>query len=593
MKRLEIPISEIYSADFETRAGEKANEEQKTWVWGWAICKIQDFEEVKTGNNIESFLNYIASPGNKIVYFHNLKFDGVFIMDYLLKNGFTHVTTRKIGIKQFSILMDGQKKLFRIKVRFSQRCLVEFRDSFKKIPSSVESIARDFKTKYQKASIDYVLDRPEDYEMTPEEVEYISNDVRIVAEALMSLYKEGYNGLTIGSDALRVYKQIFGDTKQNKKFRTIFPVLDKEEDSFVRKAYRGGWTYCRPDKIGEHEKVYHYDVCSLYPSNMTSYKYTLVGEEKQNIYPYSYGQYFKGQYNPKYAYKYPLYIQHFKAIFVLKEGYLPTIQLKGNFMFGAHEYITDSMGEQELYLTNIDMELFFEHYDVLAIEYIDGYCYRAASGFFDKYIEQFIEIKNTSVGAKRQIAKLFLNNLYGKFATSIETECVVPIFDVESNKVKFITESSGEREPVYAPVGVFITAYSRRFTIVTAQLNYAYFIYSDTDSLFLSRPLIGGEIHGKKLYTWADECAKEKNGYYEKTIFLGSKRYAKLSNGKWKIVCAGMGKDAVQKFLKNVEDGTMTMKDYKIGLKLEDCNLKAKTVDGGIILVPNGFELKG
>lgn len=592
MKRLEI--TEIYSADFETRGGERAIEEQKTWVWAWAICKIQNFEEVTTGNNIASFIKNISSPGNKIIYFHNLKFDGFFIMDYLMKNGFKHVTTRKIGIKQFSILMDGQKKLYQIKVRFSQRCLIQFRDSYKKIPSSVDSIARDFKTKYQKTLIDYTLDRPEDYVMTPEEVEYISNDVRIVAEALYSLYKEGYDGLTIGSDALRVYKQIFGDTKQNKKFRTIFPILERKEDSFVRKAYRGGWTYCRPDRVGVHERVYHYDVCSLYPSNMTSYKYNVGGEEKQNKYPYSHGIYFKGQYDKeKYGYKYPLYIQHFKAIFILKEGYLPTIQLKGNFMFGASEYVTDSLGEQELYLTNIDMELFFEHYDVLAIEYIDGYCYRAASGFFDEYIEHFIEIKNTSVGAKRQIAKLFLNNLYGKFATSIQTDCVVPVLDTERNKLVFVTESQAERAPVYVPVGVFITAYSRRFTIMTAQQNYENFIYSDTDSLFLTKPLIGGEIHGKKLYTWSDECAKEKNGYYEKIIFVGAKRYAKLSCGRWKIVCAGMGKDAVEKFLKNVEDGTMNMNDFKIGLKLKDCNLKAKTVDGGVLLVPNGFELKG
>ncbi len=592
MKKKDFTLSDIYVADFETRAGENAIKEQKTWVWAWAICNLENYEDVTTGNTISSFKDLISKPGDKLIYFHNLKFDGIFIMDYLLKNGFRFTHKRKLEIKEFSILMDGQKKLFQIKVRFSKRCLVEFRDSYKKIPSSVSAIADGFKTKYKKTEIDYELDRPEDYVMTEEEIEYIANDVRVVAEALRHMYSEGYDGLTIGSDALKKFKSIFGDNGKNSKFRNIFPVLEKDEDSFVRKAYKGGWTYCRPDKTGRHKNIYHYDVCSLYPSNMSEIEYELCGNLYKNIYPYQAGQYYKGKFNEKYAYKYPLYIQHFKAVFTLKDGYLPTVQLKGNYMFGNTEYVTDSKGEQELYMTNIDLELFFEHYDVLAIQYIDGYAYRAASGFFDNYINHFIEIKNSETGAKRQIAKLFLNNLYGKFASSMDVTSVAPVLDEDGDKIRFEVFEHSEKEPVYAPVGAFITAYSRRFTIKTAQANYENFIYSDTDSLFLTKQLEYGEVHGKKLYTWTCESAEEENGCYTDVIFLGSKRYAKKVGKDWKIVCAGMGKDAVKKFIDNIKTDMMSIDDFKIGLKLENCNLKAKTVSGGVVLVSNGFELK-
>ena len=51
------------------------------------------------------------------------------------------------------------------------------------------------------------------------------------------MFEQGLNKMTIGSDALNVYK------KMNPYFNDFFPVFDYELDSYLRESYRGGFTY--------------------------------------------------------------------------------------------------------------------------------------------------------------------------------------------------------------------------------------------------------------------------------------------------------------------------------------------------------------
>lgn len=62
---------------------------------------------------------------------------------------------------------------------------------------------------------------------------------------------------------------------------------------------------------------------------------------------------------------YPLYIQTISCIFELKPNKIPTLQIKNNPSFLPNEYIKSSDGDiVTLTLTSVDLELFFEHYDV-------------------------------------------------------------------------------------------------------------------------------------------------------------------------------------------------------------------------------------
>lgn len=73
----------MFTADFETTTDEK-----DCRVWAWAVCDINKPDDISLGNSIESFFNFLQSQGSNTYYFHNLKFDGEFIIYYLLKNGF-------------------------------------------------------------------------------------------------------------------------------------------------------------------------------------------------------------------------------------------------------------------------------------------------------------------------------------------------------------------------------------------------------------------------------------------------------------------------------------------------------------------------
>jgi hypothetical protein len=64
------------------------------------------------------------------------------------------------------------------------------------------------------------------------------------------------------------------------------------------------------------------------------------------------------------------------------------------------------------------MDLFLEHYKVYNLEYICGYMFKKCTGIFNPYIDHWMEIKANSEGGTRQLAKLMLNSLYGKFATN-------------------------------------------------------------------------------------------------------------------------------------------------------------------------------
>ena len=76
-----------YTADFETTTDEK-----DCRIWAYALCNIEDPTEFHYGTTFEEFIDFCAdSYNNFTVYFHNLKFDGSFIISWLLNNGFKYI----------------------------------------------------------------------------------------------------------------------------------------------------------------------------------------------------------------------------------------------------------------------------------------------------------------------------------------------------------------------------------------------------------------------------------------------------------------------------------------------------------------------
>ena len=531
---------------------------------------------------------------------------------------------------------------------------IEIRDSLKLLPFSVKRIGESFGTKHKKLDMEYTGFRYAGCDITKEEQEYIANDVFVVKEALEIMFKQGHNKLTIGSCCLEEYKKICRSSLEIQlDYAEMFPNLydfkiDKQEHKYnnagdwLRKSYRGGWCYLvkgKENKIKTNGTTA--DVNSLYPSMMSS--------KSGNKYPIGLPKFWTGNFIPEEALKENMYyFVRIKTRFYIKDNYLPFIQVKGDLKYKGTEsletsdvynhenddyfpYYIDKNGniqqaKVELTLTMTDYQLIKEHYELVDFEIIDGCYFYSMVGIFDEYINKYAKIKKESKGALRELAKLFLNNLYGKMASSTDSSFKIA-YVKDDKSIGFMQVVENEKEPGYIAIGSAITSYSRNFTIRAAQKNYygaekRGFIYADTDSIhcdLLPQEIKGIEVDDKEFCCWKLESC------WDKAIFTRQKTYIEhvthenlipLEESKQynNIKCAGMPKkckdlfeismqgtadvnenwsDEEKEFLFDKDNKPIVRdySDFKVGLKVPD-KLRPIRIRGGVLLVNTTYEMR-
>lgn len=548
-----------YLADFET-----TTTAEDCRVWGWGIASVANPENVEYGEDIASFVERISDE-HSLTYFHNLAFDGAFILDYLFRLGYEYTEERVPGLKEFTTLISNMGKFYQIRVCWESGKVTEFRDSLKKLPMSVKNIAKSFQLEQVKGEIDYHYLRPPGWVMTDEEREYVKNDVQIVAQAIKLELAEGMTRMTVGADSLAQYKSMMG-----RDFDRHFPVLAASLDAEIRRAYRGGWAHVKEQWRGKLVGAGQvFDVNSLYPSVMYS-----------KVLPYGEPLYYADGL-PEPSDEYPLFIACITFTAKLRDDHLPCIQIKNSSMFTPTEYVTEILDPVTMYVTSVDLALWEEHYDMDILAYNGAWMFRGVVGFFNDYIDHWMRIKEESDGGKRLIAKLHLNSLYGKFATNPDVTSKIPVFDEEKDIVRLIEGPPETRNPVYTAMGVFITSYARDLTIRTAQDHYGRFVYADTDSLHLL--LEGTETgKGKALRVHPTELGAWKHEYdFSAGIFIRAKAYTELTDKGYQTHIAGMPESIAQH---------VTFESYRDGATFEG-KLAPKRVPGGIILKDVGFTL--
>ena len=582
-----------YVADFET-----TTIPEDCRVWAYAIVDIEDYDKVIIGTNIEDFIDWCSKQkGSPKIFFHNLRFDLSFVMDALFRMGYTHTTEKEDRqTKTFNTMISDKGLVYQCEIIFYRKGKnirkVILQDSLKLIPLKVKEIPKAFGLEECKGEIDY--DRhnklPPNSPLSEEEKDYIIHDVVIVAKAINYMYSQGLNKMTIGSCALDEYKSIIGKGT----FKRWYPTPEYHND--VKQSYRGGFTYLNPKfaSVPVKEGI-TLDVNSLYPSVLRSHVCPL---------PFGTPIFFEGRYRPNPIY--PLFTQMFRCQFEIKPGKIPTIQIKHSLDYQGNEYLTSSNGEEVvLCLNSVDLELFFDHYDVYNIEYLSGWMFKASVGMFDKYIDKWSANK---IKAKKEgnrgfyfISKQFLNSLYGKFGTDITTVNKVPYY--QDDQVKYYYSQPESKKGVYIAVASFVTSYARRITITSAQKitddynagkSDIQFVYADTDSLHCSSPGFklpeGLDIDPYKLGAWKYESkfySEDGNG----AKYLRQKCYIEnftedIDNPNpeyhLKITVAGMPEECYEQ---------VTFDNFEIGANYYG-KKQPKTVPGGTVLVEGTFTIK-
>lgn len=560
-----------FSCDFETTTEPFYNKYGYTRVWVWGAVDL-DTLDFYHDNDIKSFINFISDIPSSTLYFHNLGFDSEFIIYYLLSSGYKRQDRKEN--KSFNTIIDRNGAIYEMLIIFENGNRCEIFDSYKKIPLKVEKIPKAFGLQEMKGTIDYDLERPEGYIPSDEELKYLYHDCNIVALALNKQFEQGLDKMTIGSDALNYYINMMGG---DKVFKGLFPTLSYEADNFIRESYKGGFVYVSPRFTNITFKGISFDVNSLYPS---------VYSGNNGPLPYGVPIWFEGEY--KEDPNFPLYIIKILVDFTIKPNHIPTIQIKHYSRFLDTEYLEKSDGPVELTLTKPDFELFLEHYDIGFISYYGGYKFRGCDKLFTAYAKHWgdVKIQASKDGNEgmRTIAKLLLNNLYGKLCLSTIRINKQPYLDYDSDSVKYETLEPNFIDSVYTACGSFITSYARCQTIRSAQANYDRFVYADTDSIHL----IGTEIptnipiDDNLLGYW--KCEGEFEGK-----FLRPKTYIKIKDGKVKITCAGMP-DNIKHEIDGLEfEDAFAMFDYG---KTYDGKLIPKRVKGGVVLFNTQFSIK-
>lgn len=639
-----------FVGDFETTVYDN---QEYTEVWASACVELFT-EDVKIFHSIGEQFEYFKSlKTNVVCYFHNLKFDGSFWLAYLFSIGYKQAVEKfgdsvddirflkkkEMENNTFSYVISNLGQWYTITVKTGKH-FIEFRDSLKLLPFSVKQIGKSFETKHKKLEMEYKGFRYAGCEITPEEQEYIKNDVLVVKEAVEIMFREGHKRLTIGSCCLAEYKALIGRIAYTALFPNLYDVpIEKSQygsetaGEYIKKSYRGGWCYLVK---GKERKQYHNgvtaDVNSLYPSMMSS--------ESGNAFPVGPPTFWRGNYIPDDALEIgKYYFIRVRTRFYLKTDKLPTIQIKSSWLYKATEMLETSdiykdgqyhthyynldgdlvPATVEMTLTMTDYQLIRDHYDLVDFEILDGCFFDAEIGIFDEYIEKYKKIKMESTGAKRQLAKLFLNNLYGKMAAGTNSSFKVAYMR-EDESVGFYGVVADDKTPGYIPVGSAITSYARNFTIRAAQENFygahkPGFIYADTDSIHCDIPeeqLKGITVHPKNFCCW------DLESHWKTGLFVRQKTYIEIEEKEGKEVynvkCAGMPDKCKNLFIDSITGKTLdtktedekeklteeekeflktkrTLSDFDIGLVVPG-KLLPHRIKGGVVLKDTTYEMR-
>lgn len=548
-------VKSEYTADFETTGIKNYEQDGEVRVWLWSLVSIYDNEECYYGTTIETFIDKLISLKVTKVWFHNLRFDGYFLLYGLENNGY------KFNI-DYTIAIDNMGNWFEIRIIFND-LVCKVWDSLKKFPNqSVQSISKLYGIEGKKEYPDFNKYIPIIYLPTNKEIEYCIQDSKIMAYALQQEYKKGHDKITLSTDAFTEVKQLIG----GKFWRNNFPLLSLDDDTWLRDAYGGGWVYVNPKY--ENKEVYNvnvYDINSMYPDKMKNFPL-----------PYGYPNYNQ---NPD---KDDLYVVRFKAIFQIKKGYLPTIHNHSS-LIGVSKYYYYSDEPIQLTMTNIDYELFKEHYKFSIVEEEPFYrCFKSKVGLLAPYIDKYMKEKADATIendlAKRLLAKLYLNSPYGKTGMRPNRISRQPYFD-EDGIIKFKPVTT-ESESVYVPYAIFVCSWARNQIIRMAQDNIDKFVYADTDSLHLvdGGTIDNKEVHKTQLGKWKYE------GNFDIAKYIRPKTYIHADNNYnvQEIKCAGMPDNIKMKLSYN---------DFLVGKEFEG-KLIQKHVKGGCLLCPTTYRIK-
>lgn len=590
---------DIYFADFETLTKESEDFKKlgHTDVYMW--CLLKDENNFKIGTTLDEFFHYISRQlsNYNIIYFHNLSFDGNFIIKYLFRNNFSLIKDGKINKnkKCFTIFNKG-KNIYKIEVNWKlhgRRVRVIFLCSLKILSSSIKQLGKQFGYEKMEASgelieLGIIKDEEEFYNkggfsisgIFKEKMEkYIHQDCLIAKKAMDSFVENIRNSGLLYSkkfkqDAFNIHKKMTAGAisyhlsknyiYENEPYNYKKYFISAKDYRLAHKWFAGGFTQFNPsyhDEILEGVNGLVLDINSSYPYSMT--KLLPVGALQKSI-------------NPLWKYHLEFYEIKVKDAWI-KNEYWDFVILKNwktDRVKVGDRYVRE-LRNFTCYYTKDEWEFIQTIYH-FEIKKINVY-YSEADYILKGFVEKLYNYKsNSKTAGERLTWKIMLNSLFGKQATRLEFEKELIVDQAtfekyklgdkiqDKNEERYVSRKGNEKfffqEELYTLgtmlvennkercsnilIAVYITSYSRLMLWEAIKnVGIKNWLYCDTDSIFIKnwteksiKKIL--ELHPTKLGAW-DLESKIKSGK-----ILGAKRYGFLTeNGKVKLAFSGLNKE--------------------------------------------------
>ncbi|MBO7345317.1 MAG: hypothetical protein J6U92_05210 [Clostridia bacterium] len=454
------------TADFETSATEDGNDVR---VWAWGLSDIMEYD-FQHGNNIDSFLDTIL--GDRYVYdigFHNLKYDGNYILPALYKRGFEYMPSKTFMkawedgedlTNKFTHNITAQGQWFSMtvvkpsKATTNTPAFIHFWDTLKLFPESLKNVGKQYNKIYQKIDEPkdfYTQIRPVGHQLTAEELSYLKNDCLTLAEALRvqfetygTIYRtraskafEFFKACCVAEDEkTNVYKAHYEGLQQFKIPRITG--LEDWEGAYYRfapkdvrdKIKRSGVKlekafdyYIKCYKVWEDFKqAYRGGISYVNPNYIER---DVIGDitvlDVNSMYPYClrnfkipFGRFFKRKGKPISS-DTTTWVACARVSFKLKESYhLPCIQMKYKY---GREWLAESTDYKEwgdldyynddvIWFTEVDYQTYLDNYDFTVHQWLEWYEFKQCGNADGKaFIDKYYKQKQDAELKMRERAK--------------------------------------------------------------------------------------------------------------------------------------------------------------------------------------------
>lgn len=442
-------------ADFETCFTDQKRDNVRVWAWGFLNYITGEYKE---GNNIHSFLDHILTDKNVYdIGFHNLKFDGNFIIPQLFRRGYQFLPNDEFmnkwstgddlsGYFTHNITVMGQWFSITIckhtNVNKSTPAFVHIWDTYKLFNKKLSEIGQQYSTGPQKIQEDrefYERIRPEDHEITEREHEYLKADCEVLATALLQqLEKFGTIYRTQASKAFHFFKESCTDEIGNNNYKIKYEGIQQwtvPERAPGFEDYAGATVRYLPKKVRNElykskieviDAFEHYipdfytwsDIKRAYTGGISyvnpcyieqSIKQKITVIDVNSMYPYClrtfpipFGRFVKIDGAPDFN-KPGAWIAGARVSFKLKkESNLPCIQIKEKYgrewLRESTDYMKygeeDKYNEDVIFFTSVDYETFKENYDFTVHKWLYHYYFANVSNMDGKkFIDYWYHVK--------------------------------------------------------------------------------------------------------------------------------------------------------------------------------------------------------